>query len=165
MKKLPYNLFPFFLIFTLLYINVYSQKSFADLKYMSKKAEVILTGKVVKQDSYWDKNKTRIYTDVTLRVDEVIKGKTIQNEVVVKHPGGEVGEIGELYSHMPKFKPDEEILLFAEPDKEIGKFKVFNGENGKIQIIDKDKNGEKITALNKKISVIKKEIKKYIDEK
>jgi hypothetical protein len=141
-----------------------STKASSQIKMLSKGADVILTGKVTKQNSIWNKNKTRIYTEATLQVDEYIKGNSGSNSVVVTYPGGEVGDVGEWYSHMPSFKKDEEILLFAKKDKQDSHFKVFDGENGKMTLYRDKKTGEKITSSNVKVSTLKKEIKSYVDK-
>ncbi len=139
-----------------------SPKALSKIKMLSKGADVILTGKVSKQKSNWNKNKTRIYTEATLQVDEYIKGNNGSNSVVVTYPGGEVGDVGEWYSHMPSFKNDEEILLFAKKDKQDSHFKVFDGENGKMTLYRDKKTGEKVTSSNIKVSALKKEIKSYV---
>lgn len=133
-------------------------------KSLSEKSDVILEGKVVKQNSAWNQNKTRIHTEVTLEVDEYLKGNRGSKTLVVTTPGGEVGEVGELYSHMPSFSKDEEVLLFVKKDKQGESYKVTNGEEGKITLYRDKKTGEKITSSNQKISTIKKEIKNYVDK-
>jgi len=113
------------------------------LKKMTKGADLILTGKVTEKSSGWNKSKTRIYTTVTLKVDEFIKGNKSSDFVEVEYPGGEVGEIGELYSHMPNFKSDEEVLVFLKKNKENSSYQVFNGEEGKITALNDSKTPDK----------------------
>lgn len=147
------------LIFLLVtYITAYSQSHSPHIKKMSKESDLIFTGKVLDQKSKWNDNKTMIYTDVTIEVEEYVKGRS-SNRVIIRHPGGEVDDIGELYSHMPKFDLGEEVLLFAVKDKKDGKLRVCDGENGKVQIILDKVSGKKMTALNKKVSDLKKEIR------
>lgn len=141
---------------------IYSQSFNTDLKTLSQNADAIITGEVVAINSYWGKDKSMIYTDVTLKVNEYIKGDNSQASIIVRHPGGEIDGIGELYSHMPTFENEEEVLLFAKKDAGSDKYIVYDGENGKIQIIEDRITGEKITALNMKISVLKAQIKNYL---
>ncbi|MCG6912469.1 hypothetical protein LJE86_00975 [bacterium BMS3Abin03] len=136
-----------------------------EIKKLSKGADVILTGKVTKQNSSWNENKTRIFTRATLQVDEYLKGNDNGNSVEVIYPGGEVGEVGELYTHMPRFANDEEVLVFLKKDEKSKGYKVFDGEDGKISVIKDVKTGEKITNSNLKISSLKREIKNYLNEK
>ncbi len=132
---------------------------------LTEKSDVILEGKVVKQNSSWNQNKTRIFTEVTVQVDEYLKGSKGSKTLVVTTPGGEVGDVGELYTHMPKFSNDEQVLLFVKEDKKDKTLKVANGEEGKITLYNDKITGERVTSSNKKISTLKKEIKDYVNKK
>ena len=136
-----------------------------EIKKLSKGADVILTGKVTKQNSSWNENKTRIFTKATLQVDEYLKGTKNEKSVEVTYWGGEVGEVGELYTHMPRFANDEEVLVFLKKDEISKGYKVFDGEDGKISVIKDAKTGERITSSNVKINSLKREIKNYLNEK
>ena len=141
-----------------------AQTSQSELKNLSQNADVIITGKVTQQNSNWNENRTRIYTQATIQVEEYLKGGNTGNSIVVSYPGGEVGEVGELYSHMPRFSKDEEVLLFVKKDKKDLAYKVLNGEDGKMTLYTDKKTGEKVTASNKKISSLKNEIKNYVEQ-
>jgi hypothetical protein len=145
-------------------LNTFAQQFATELQELTKGADVILTGKVTQQASSWNEDKTRIYTQATIQVDDYIKGNGTGNTVTVKHPGGEVGEVGELYSHMPRFKDKEEVLVFLKKDEKTTGYKVFNGENGKISVINDFKTGEKVTTSNVKINTLKVQIKNYIND-
>jgi hypothetical protein len=136
----------------------------SEINSLSKGADVILTGKVTEQASSWNESKTRIYTQATILVDEYIKGNGTGNTVTVKYLGGEVGEIGEKYSHMPRFVDNEDVLVFLKKDNNNADYKVFNGENGKISVIKDSKSGEKVTTSNVQINSLKAQIKNYINE-
>ena len=144
------------------YITSFAQGKISEIKLLSEKADVILTGKVLKQKSEWDKNKTRIHTNVTVEVDEYLKGSSGDKNIIITHPGGEVGDVGELYSHMPTFKNYEDVLLFVKKDKRDMSYKVLNGEGGKLTLYSDKTTGEKVTSFNKKISTLKEEIKNYV---
>ena len=161
--KYTYPLFVFLLLSGFKSTSL-SQTIQSDIQSLSKGADVILTGKVTKQNSSWNKDKSRIYTDVTLEVEEYLKGNNGNKTLVVTTPGGEVGEVGELYTHMPRFSKDEEVLLFVKKDTKDMNYKVLNGEDGKMTLYTDKKTGEKITSSNKKISKLKNEIKKYVEQ-
>ncbi|MBE0571108.1 MAG: hypothetical protein IH618_06140 [Ignavibacteriaceae bacterium] len=141
-----------------------AQTSQSELKNLSQNADVIITGKVTQQNSNWNENKTRIYTQATIQVDEYLKGGNTGNSIVVSYPGGEVGDVGELYSHMPRFEENEEVLVFLEKDDRSTDYKVLNGEQGKINVINDPKTGEKVTTSNVKINSLKTQIKNYIND-
>lgn len=142
-----------------------SQSFQSKLKSLTDGADVVLTGKVVKQTSSWNSDRSRIYTEVTVKADEYLKGNTSENTLSVKTLGGEVGDVGELYSHMPKFSNDEEVLLFVKKDNKDLSYRVLNGEEGKITLYEDKATGEKITSSNQKISTLKKEIKSYVEQR
>jgi len=145
------------------YSSAFAQLTSSEFKSMSKSADLIITGKVTQQNSNWNENKTRIYTTATIQVEESIKGNS-QSLVEVLFLGGEVGDVGELYTHMPKFENNEEVLVFLKKDEKSTGYKVFNGENGKISVINDPKTGEKVTTSNVKINSIKAQIKSYIND-
>lgn len=147
------------------YFTSLAQLSSSEIKILSEKADVILTGKVAQQTSSWNENKTRIYTHATIQVEDYIKGNNSGNTVTVTYPGGEVGDIGEMYSHMPSFENNEEVLLFLKKDSKNTSFKVINGEDGKITVTTDTKTGEKITSSKRHISSLTAQIKSYLDTK
>ena len=154
----------FSLFFTLYYLPAVAQNK-STLKQLALDSDVILSGKVLNQNSDWNKSKSKIYTIVTIEVDEYLKGNINEQRITVKHPGGEVDNIGELYSHMPKFSNYEEVFLFTKKNDDGINYKVVNGEEGKLTIVSDQQTGEKITASNKKVSELKNEIKSYVEQK
>jgi hypothetical protein len=129
---------------------------------LTKKADIIVTGKVTHKQSNWNENKTRIYTKTTIKVNELLKGKASGKSIEVIYPGGEVGEVGELYTHMPTFENDEEVLVFLKKDKKNKRYKVLAGEEGKIKILKEEHSKSKISASSSSIENIKTQIKNIV---
>jgi hypothetical protein len=125
---------------------------------------MIVTGKVVDQKSEWSSDKSKIYTNVTIQVDEFFKGSNNQNRIVIKNLGGEVGNVGETYSPMPTFQDDEDVLLFVKKSTKDESLRVFEGDEGKLTLYKDKKTGEKVTSKNIKASEMKKEIKNYVEK-
>jgi len=146
------------------YSAAFAQLTSSEIESMSRNADLIVTGKVSDQTSGWNENKTRIYTQATIQVEEYLKGNNNGNSLVISYPGGEVGEIGELYSHMPRFEDNEEILVFLKKGTNSADYKVYNGENGKISVISDPQTGEKVTTSNVQINSLKAQIKSYIND-
>lgn len=142
----------------------FAQLTSSDVERMSKNADIIITGKVVEQNSNWNENNTRIYTQATIQVEEYLKGSNNSGSVIVSYPGGEVGDVGEMYSHMPRFQDNEEVLVFLKKDDKSTNYKVFNGEEGKINVVMDPKTGEKVTTSNVQINSLKAQIKSYIND-
>jgi len=82
-----------------------------DMGTLAAEAELILTGKVTALQSVWEGKK--IYTYVTVSTRDSFKG-TEEKEVIIKVPGGTVGEITCHVSDTPAFKKGEEILVFLK---------------------------------------------------
>jgi hypothetical protein len=156
------NLFYAMVIVFSFYSTSFAQLTSSDVESMSKNADLIITGKVVEQNSSWNESKTRIYTQATIQVEEYLKGSNNNKPVVVSYPGGEVGEVGELYSHMPRFEDNEEVLVFLKNEYESTNYKVLNGEDGKINIVTDPRTGEKVTSSNVSVSSLKAQIKSYV---
>ena len=73
-----------------------------------------LLAKLAQQSSSWNDDNTRIYTKATIQVEEYLKGINNGGSVIVTYLGGEVGDVGEMYSHMPRFEDNEEVLSIPE---------------------------------------------------
>jgi hypothetical protein len=144
------------------YFTSYAQLASSEVESMSKNADLIILGKVAEQTSGWNEDKTKIYTQATIKVEESFKGSTNGDAIVVSYLGGEVDDVGELYSHMPRFENQEEVLVFLKKDDKSTSYKVFNGEKGKINVITDPKTGEKVTSSNVPVNSLKAQIKSYI---
>ena len=142
----------------------FAQLTSSEFESMSKNADLIITGKVTQQSSNWNEDNTRIYTRATIQVEEYLKGNNNSGPIIVSYLGGEVGEVGEMYTHMPRFEDNEEVLVFLKKDDKSPNYKVFNGEEGKINVIIDPKTGEKVTTSNVQINSIKAQIKSYIND-
>jgi hypothetical protein len=134
------------------------------IKKLSKNSEVIISGKVIHKASSWNKSKSRIYTRTTVQVDEYLKGSHSESSVDIISPGGEVGDVGEIYSHMPRFEDNEEVLVFLKKDTKDKEYKVLNGEEGKIRVVTDKESKQKVTGSNIPLNDLKVKIKKYISE-
>ncbi len=142
----------------------YSQSIQSEIKNLSEGADMIVTGKVVNQKSKWSSDKSKIYTNVTIQVDEFLKGSNNQNRIVIKNLGGEVGNVGETYSHVPTFQDDEDVLLFVKKSTKDESLRVFEGDEGKLTLYHDKNTGEKVTSNNIKATEIKREIKNYVEK-
>ncbi len=84
---------------------------------LTKRARAIVRGKVTDMRSEWDPERRFIWTLVTISVSKCIKGDTLPGqEIILKIPGGVVGQIGQLTEDTPIFKRGEDVLLFINPE-------------------------------------------------
>jgi hypothetical protein len=65
---------------------------------LAGQAEVVAVGKVSSLVPQWNEDHSRIFTRVTLSVDQYIKGGSAGQPLTLLVPGGEVDGVGELYS-------------------------------------------------------------------
>ncbi len=112
---------------------------------MSRKAEVVVVGTVNRVASEWNASHTRIVTRVTLAVDQYVKGSSTGGTMTLVVPGGEVGGVGEWYSHSPQFKENEDVLVFAEKDAQ-GMLRVTAGNRGKISLRKDGETGRRVLS-------------------
>jgi len=143
--------------------NIIAQKQKSQIESLVEKSEVIVLGKVTEMRSEWNKNKSKIFTKVSIKVIENLKGSENNQTIVIKQLGGEVDGVGELYSHMPKFTQDEEALIFAKRDKENNLI-VTKGLEGKFQITNNMTTGEKTVGSYKSLNEFSAGIKSIIEK-
>ena len=75
----------------------------------------IALGRVESQVSRWTTDHSAIYTDVTVRVLQPLKGEVVAGgTVTVRREGGVVGNIGMKVSGAARFAEGEEVLVFLE---------------------------------------------------
>ena len=132
------------------------------IKYLTQSSEIVLIGKVSSRESFWNEDKSRIFTKVNIEAEEYLKG-TSSPTITITVPGGEIGEVGELYTHLPRFNDQEELLLFAKKNRS-NQYIVAGGELGKIRIIRDEISGKKLTASKKSIETLKNEIRLHIQK-
>jgi len=138
MRKL-YNIWVFTLIL-FIFVGLFPGLASAamikmSMEQLTTEADTIVKGAVINQESAWNDKHTEIYTDVTVEVEEVIKGSP-GGEVIFRCAGGIVGDIGMRTSIDPVFQDGERVIIFLStedtPSKVVGlsqgKYTVSNDE-------------------------------------
>jgi hypothetical protein len=77
-------------------------------------ARAIVRGKVLAIASSLDQQEDRIFTYVTLRVQEVFKGEITSRRIVLKELGGTVGDRSDIIFGNPQFKVGERVLVYLD---------------------------------------------------
>ncbi|HJQ70970.1 MAG TPA: putative Ig domain-containing protein [Blastocatellia bacterium] len=108
-------------------------------------ARAIITGRVISLGSRLDRNQDRIFTYITVRVEEVLKGRISERQIVLKQAGGQVADRGSVVFGSPEFKTGEQVLLYLGtwPD---GSLRVYQMMLGKFSIIIDSQTGERIVT-------------------
>jgi hypothetical protein len=137
-----------------------SQVKSVTMKELATSADFIIVGKVTEMNSEWDEKKTHIFTRITLSVQECMKGDPSVQSIEIRQPGGEIGDVGEMYSHTPRFEDKEEVLLFVQKDR-TNNMRVCRGINGKFPLRLNEVT-KQIMINNQPINKVKEEINKIL---
>jgi len=81
-------------------------------------SDKIIRGQVVAAESYWNPEKTLIYTDVTVLIDEYLKGDG-PKKIVLKIPGGTIGDETQSISDTPQFRVGDYDVIFLESSGQV----------------------------------------------
>jgi hypothetical protein len=105
-----------------------------DIPGMVQRSHLIIRSKVISTESQWkeDSRGRHIYTSVTVKILDKIKGNIKDDAFVFEVVGGTVDDIGEVVSDTPAFEVDEDAILFLAGDP----LAIQHGMNGKIPIHD-----------------------------
>ena len=113
---------------------------------LAKRAEVVAVGRVADMKSEWTADQTHIVTRVTLSVQEYVKGGEANvSTLTITTLGGEVGDVGELYTHVPTFRQNEVVVVFLEKSADGG-YRVSGGTQGKYNIEPDPVSGTPVVA-------------------
>ncbi len=137
------------------------QQSTAMIEDLARRSDVVVVGKVTGVRSQWSADRSRIISTVTLSVDQHIKGDVTQNSVEISTPGGEVDGVGELYSHMARFKTDEQVIVFAVKDRQ-GQLRVADGDEGKLTVTKEVKTGRLVVGANEPLLLFTSRLKAIV---
>jgi hypothetical protein len=79
---------------------------------LTEQARLIVIGEVIDISSHWDPGQGQILTDITVRLDEVLKGAIPTPELTIRQLGGKVGDVESRVEGSPEFRLGERVLLF-----------------------------------------------------
>jgi len=137
--------------------HAWSQTHRSTTEELARESDLVAVGKVKELRSEWTAGQKAIVTRVTLGLEEVLKGNSGQSVTLVV-PGGEVDGVGEWYSHTPRFKKEEEIVVFAKRQG-TSAFRVARGEEGRLLITKDPRTGNRHVAGGMTLDEVKKRVK------
>ncbi len=111
------------------------------MKDLSKNSAAIVRAEVVDSDARYDADK-EIYTYVTLRVLEPVKGSRKDDVITIRQLGGIVDQIASIVPGMPTFKKGEEVVVFLSGNTKAGYPMVVGLQQGKYSV-SQDEHGNK----------------------
>lgn len=110
-------------------------------------ARAIVRGQVVSVSSGLDGQHDVVFTYITLRVQEVFKGKLTLGEIIIKEPGGISGTRGSFFFGIPEFKTGEDVVLFLDTWAD-GSLRVHNWFLGKYSVSNSERTGKLTVTRN-----------------
>ena len=113
--------------------DVSAQSRALSTQELAVRSDVVAIGTVAGMNCEWSSDKTRIVTRVTIAVREFLKGGVGEQELTIVTPGGEIGDVGELYCGAARFHMEEEVVVFAKKG-EGATMNVAGGATGKFTI-------------------------------
>ncbi len=106
---------------------------------LGQQSELVVRGRVLGVQSYWNDKHTKIFTRTCIRVDETYKGPG-RSAIDLIQLGGVVGNVKVTVHGASHWEVGEEVLLFAEPyDTET--FQVSGFSQGKLRILRDQETG------------------------
>ncbi|HKP11820.1 MAG TPA: hypothetical protein VJZ91_06900, partial [Blastocatellia bacterium] len=104
-------------------------------------ARAIVVGRVLSLACRLDAEQDRIFTYVTLDVEETLKGEINARYIVLKEEGGEVGGQGSIIFGAPQFARGERVLLYLDTRRD-GSLRVHQLAFGKLTVVEDPAGGE-----------------------
>ena len=111
------------------------------LEQLVRGSQRIILGRCVSQETYWNKTRTRILTATRFAVTEDLKGDS-RGVATVVTVGGTRDGLTQVVSGTPKFRENEEVLLFLEAGK--GSYWILMGLSQGMFRIATDRRGMKV---------------------
>lgn len=125
------------ILFCLLIVLIASTTFATQILYQSpqqlgQQSALVVRGKVVSVDSYWNADHSKIFTRTRVGVDEIYKGAE-EPTVEIIQLGGVVDNVRVTVHGALQWVPGEEVLLFVER-QDTGDFRVAGFSQGKFHI-------------------------------
>jgi hypothetical protein len=107
---------------------------FLEIEDLTRLSSDVFHGQVISTNTYWNAERTHIYTSIRLRVSESFKGSTRRDQIVtVAQPGGEKDGFRMDYAGRPEFAVGESVALFTIRGKNDD-FIVVGLKQGKMRV-------------------------------
>src|SRR5204862_3265605 len=128
------------LIVTVLLAAILAAPAFAttvvklDLAQLVQRADMIVEGQVEAVYSQWDERQRLVFTYVSIRVDDPLKGERRQT-VLIRQIGGTAGTIQMSVAGVPQFKRGEMAIVFLKRQDD-STFQVVGMNQGLYEIVE-----------------------------
>jgi hypothetical protein len=121
-----------------------TQVAYVPLEELGSGAPVVVRGEVDEVRSFWNEGRTRILTEVIVRVAERYKGAPA-GEVRIVQMGGEIDGVRMSVAGALTWQPGEDVVLFLE-DSLPGRFRVSGFSQGRFDVQRDPRTGEEFVV-------------------
>lgn len=111
------------------------------MKDLARKSDAVVVARVEDAVARYDTDK-EIYTYITLKVLDPVKGSRKDDLITIRQLGGTVGQIASIVPGMPTFAKGEEVVVFLSQKDRAGYPWVMGLQQGKYTV-RVDENGAK----------------------
>jgi hypothetical protein len=105
-----------------------------NLEQLVKRADIIVQGQVQSVYSQWDEERHLVFTYVSIRVDESIKGSN-RRSVLIRQVGGTVGTVQMSIAGVPQFRTGEAAIVFLK-HQDDSTFQVVGMSQGLYEVVE-----------------------------
>lgn len=105
-----------------------------NLEQLVERADLIVQGQVQSVHSQWDQDRRLVFTFISIRVDEPLKGDR-RKSVLIRQLGGSVGAIQMSVAGVPQFKNGERAIVFLKR-QDATTFQVVGMNQGLYEIVE-----------------------------
>lgn len=101
-------------------------------------ADAIVIGTVTHQESRWHERLALIQTDVTIRVEDILKApstEALPREVLLRLPGGRVGDTSMVAGELPAFRHAERVLVLLRRSPTADLYHLATAAYGMFRIV------------------------------
>lgn len=113
------------------------------IKDLAKKSDAVVLARVEDQTARYDANK-EIYTYITLRVLDPVKGSRKDDVLTIRQIGGVVDNIASIVPGMPSFKKGEEVVVFLSQRDRDGYPWVMGLQQGKYSVSTDERGSKRV---------------------
>ena len=108
-------------------------------------SDLIVVARVLSVHSEWAADRSAIHTDAELLIDDVWKGFTDSDHVVVRNPGGTVDHVAAKVDGTAQFAVGEHVLVFLR--RTGTEFEPLGMRFGKYEIVGSGANASVVGSL------------------
>lgn len=98
------------------------------------RSDAIVVGRVVGLNSH-RLERGLIVTDVKIRIEQIARGTALPATLIVRQPGGRLGDELQVADEVPTFAMNEQALLFLRENRAGGFYSVVGLEQGKVNLV------------------------------